>query len=80
MTSMSIPYKPMKNIFHTTIITKLWSMKFVMYNFPYIWIYIFCNAMDESSYDIHGNMFHTKFKLVGTLTTFPYIPYCEYKT
>jgi len=25
--------------------------------------------MDESSYDIHGSMFHIKFKLVGTLTT-----------
>jgi hypothetical protein len=30
MTSMFIPYKPMKNNFHTTIIVELWSMKFVM--------------------------------------------------
>ncbi len=31
MTSKSIPSKPMKNRFCTTIIVKLWPMKFVMY-------------------------------------------------
>jgi hypothetical protein len=30
MISMSIPYKPMKKKFHTTIIAKLWPMKFVI--------------------------------------------------
>jgi hypothetical protein len=35
-----IPYKPMKNIFHTIIVAKLWSMKFVMYGLPYIWTHI----------------------------------------
>jgi hypothetical protein len=30
MTFVSIPYEPMKNKFHMTIIAKLWPMKFVM--------------------------------------------------
>ncbi len=30
MTFVFIPHKPMKNIFRTTIIVKLWPMKFVM--------------------------------------------------
>jgi len=30
MTFVSSPYEPMKTIFRTTIITKLWPMKFVM--------------------------------------------------
>jgi hypothetical protein len=30
MTSVFIPYEPMKNGFHMTIIAKLWPMKFVM--------------------------------------------------
>jgi hypothetical protein len=71
-----ILYKPMKSIFHTSqiVVHEVCDE----YNLPYIWIYIF--AMDESSYDIHGNMFCIKFKLVRTLTTFPCIPYYEYKT
>ncbi len=31
---MSMPYEPMKNRFHTTIIAKSWPMKFVM-GFPF---------------------------------------------
>jgi len=31
MTSMFIPYKPMKNKFHMTIITKLWPIKFMIW-------------------------------------------------
>jgi hypothetical protein len=31
MTSMFILYEPMKRKFHTTIITKLWPMKFVIH-------------------------------------------------
>jgi hypothetical protein len=37
MTSVSIPYEPMKNKFHTTIIAKLWPMKFMMYVFLFEW-------------------------------------------
>jgi hypothetical protein len=39
MTSMFIPYEPMKNKFYITIIAKLWPIKFVM-----IGILTFCKG------------------------------------
>jgi hypothetical protein len=45
LTFVTISYEPMKNKFHTTIITKSWPMKFVMINLSHpLWMTINFNT------------------------------------